>query len=69
MDVRPINLCKQCIHYVPPPIFKKPHSHAKCSLFAYVSLVDGEIEHELAKDARRDLCKGKFFSPSCTNEQ
>ena len=55
-------LCKTCVHYIPPPhiLFKKHHAHGKCSLFARVSLVDGEIENELAKDARDNLCRGKF---------
>lgn len=53
-------LCNQCVHYVPPPLFKKHHEHGKCSLFARVSPVDGEIHNELAKDVRETLCKGKF---------
>ena len=58
-------LCKNCIHFVPPPspgFFKKPElKKGKCSLFAKISLVDGEIEFESAKKARDELCRGKFF--------
>lgn len=64
MDSLPHALCKNCVHFVQPPtsIFKKPDiKKGKCSLFAKISLVDGEIEFESAKKARDELCKGKFF--------
>lgn len=64
MDSLPSSLCKNCVHFVPPSsvLFKKPNlKKGKCSLFAKISLVDGEIEIESAKKARDDLCKGKFF--------
>ena len=58
-------ICKNCIHFVPPQkthMFKKPDmKKGKCSLFAKISLVDGEIDMESAKKARDELCKGKFF--------
>lgn len=58
-------LCKNCVHFVPPQtvLFKKQPDvkKGKCSLFAKISLVDGEIEMESAKKARDELCKGKFF--------
>ena len=61
---QPVKLCKNCVHYVPPPkkIFKKPDpKEGKCSLFANMNYVDGELEIELAVNARKDLCKGEFF--------
>lgn len=65
MDSLPNVLCKNCIHFVAPKsqgLFKKPDmKKGKCSLFAKISLVDGEIEFESAKKAREELCKGKFF--------
>lgn len=65
MDSLPHALCKNCVHFVQPQrtnIFKKPElKKGKCSLFAKISLVDGEIEFESAKKAREELCKGKFF--------
>lgn len=62
---KPIKLCKDCVHYIPPPKipFKKPDpKQGKCSLFASMNYVDGELETELAINARRDLCKGVYFS-------
>lgn len=58
------HLCKNCIHFVPPPkqLFKKQNlKKGKCSLFAKISVVDGEIDFEKAEKAREELCKGKFF--------
>ena len=57
-------LCKNCVHFEPPPLnlFRKPDlKKGKCSLFAKISLVDGEIYMESAKKAREELCKGKFY--------
>lgn len=54
------HLCKNCIHFVPPPkqLFKKQNlKKGKCSLFAKI----GEMEFENAEKAREELCKGKFF--------
>lgn len=58
-------LCKNCVHFVPPKqqiLFRKPDlKKGKCSLFAKISLVDGEIYMESAKKAREELCKGNFY--------
>lgn len=60
-----LSLCKDCIHFVKPPVncfFKKPDpKKGKCSLFAKLSEVDGEIHMEDVTVARETLCKGKFY--------
>ena len=59
------NLCKHCVHFVPPPkpfLFSKQNiKKGKCSLFAKISIIDGEIYFEKAEKARNELCKGEFF--------
>jgi hypothetical protein len=60
-------LCKNCVHFVKPfpaICFTKQDANkgkGKCSLFAKLSMVDGEIHLEDATVARETLCKGKFF--------
>jgi hypothetical protein len=63
-----MELCKNCVHFLPPHrrnFWTKPDlKKGKCSLFAKISPVDGEIDLESAKFARNELCKGKFFKKS-----
>ena len=60
-----LSLCKNCIHFVKPSphtYFTKPDAKkGKCSLFAKLSKVDGDIHMEDVTIARETLCRGKFF--------
>ena len=62
---QPVKLCKNCTHYIPPPkkLFVKPDpKEGKCSLFAKLNYINGDVEMENVTDARKDLCKGTYFS-------
>jgi hypothetical protein len=55
----PMKLCKDCRNFVLLPGTDVKAGY--CRLFGSVDMVDGTFEFSLARDVRRDACKGELY--------
>ena len=63
----PMKLCKDCTNFVLLPGTDVKNGY--CRLFGSVDMVDGTFEFNLARDVRRNECKGELYqyNPSKTD--
>jgi len=60
-----IPLCKNCVHYIPPPHGPFDSSLAKCKKIGTVDVVSGKTEYSYAKSVREFACgeHGTLYKP------
>jgi hypothetical protein len=59
-----IPLCKNCMHYIPPPHGPFDSSFAKCKKIGTVDVVSGKTEYSTAQSVREFACgDGMLYQP------